>query len=52
MKDVSKEVAAIPLSKKSYLYAILPNYENFLAENLTPLIVKVSDNLYTYHSIC
>ena len=39
---VAKEVAAIPLVKK-VIYCDSPNYENFLAENLTPLIIKISD---------
>ena len=45
-ENVAKEVATIPLVKK-VLYSDSPNYENFLAENLTPLIVKVSEN-YTH----
>jgi len=45
-ESVSKEVAAIPLVKK-VIYCDSPNYENFLAENLTPLIVKVSET-YTH----
>ena len=40
-ENVAKEVAAIPLVKK-VLYCDSPNYENFLAENLSPLIVKLS----------
>jgi electron transfer flavoprotein alpha subunit len=42
-ESVTKEVAAIPLVKK-VLYCDSPNYENFLAENLTPLIVKLSES--------
>jgi electron transfer flavoprotein alpha subunit len=45
-ENVAKEVATIPLVKK-VLYSDSVNYENFLAENLTPLIVKVSEN-YTH----
>ena len=41
-ESVSKEVATIPLVKK-VLYCDSSNYENFLAENLTPLIVKLSE---------
>jgi len=41
-ESVAKEVAAIPLVKK-VLYCDSPNYENFLAENLTPLIIKLSE---------
>ena len=41
-ENVAKEVAAIPLVKK-VLHCDSVNYENFLAENLTPLIVKVSE---------
>jgi electron transfer flavoprotein alpha subunit len=41
-ENVAKEVAAIPLVKK-VIHCDSPNYENFLAENLTPLIVKVSE---------
>ncbi len=44
--SVAKEVAAIPLVKK-VIYCDSPNYENFLAENLTPLIIKVSES-YTH----
>jgi electron transfer flavoprotein alpha subunit len=45
-ESVAKEVAAIPLVKK-VLYSDSLNYANFLPENLTPLIVKVSDT-YTH----
>ena len=38
--SVAKEVATIPLVKKVF-YCDSSNYENFLAENLTPLIVKL-----------
>ena len=41
-ESVAKEVSAIPLVKK-VLYCDSPNYENFLAENLTPLIIKLSE---------
>jgi electron transfer flavoprotein alpha subunit len=41
-ENVAKEVAAISLVKK-VLYCDSPNYENFLAENIAPLIVKLSD---------
>mgnify|MGYP006127621277 CR=1 FL=1 len=41
-ENVTKEVAAIPLVKK-VLFCNSSNYENFLAENLTPLIVKLSN---------
>ncbi len=41
-ENVVKEVAAIPLVKK-VLHCDSPNYTNFLAENITPLIVKLSD---------
>jgi electron transfer flavoprotein alpha subunit len=40
--EVAKEVSAIPLVKK-VLYSDSSNYENFLAENLTPLIIKLSE---------
>jgi len=40
-ESVAKEVAAISLVKK-VLYCDSPNYENFLAENLTPLVVNLS----------
>ena len=45
-ENVSKEVAAIPLVKK-VLQSESPNYENYLAENLTPLVVKMADK-YTH----
>ena len=45
-ENVAKEVAAIPLVKK-VLHSDSVNYENFLAENLTPLIVKDSES-YTH----
>jgi electron transfer flavoprotein alpha subunit len=45
-ENVAKEVAAVPLVKKVF-HSDSPNYENFLAENLTPLIVKVSE-AYTH----
>ena len=41
-ESVAKELSAVPLVKK-VLYCDSPNYENFLAENLTPLIVKLSE---------
>ena len=42
-ESVAKEVAAIPLVAKVF-HCDSPNYENFLAENLTPLIVKISES--------
>ena len=45
-ENVAKEVAAVPLVKK-VLHSESPNYENYLAENLTPLIVKLAEN-YTH----
>ena len=42
-ENVCKEVAAVPLVKK-VLQCDSTNYENYLAENLTPLIVKLADN--------
>jgi len=45
-ENVAKEVAAIPLVKK-VVHCDSPNYENFLAENLTPLVVKISES-YTH----
>ena len=41
-ESVTKEVAAIPLVKK-VLYCDAANYENILAENITPLIIKLSE---------
>ena len=41
-ENVCKEVTIIPLVKK-VLHSESPNYENYLAENLTPLIVKLAD---------
>ena len=45
-ENVSKEVAAVPLVKK-VLQTESVNYENYLAENLTPLIVKLTEK-YTH----
>ena len=45
-ENVAKEVAAVPIVKK-VLHSDSPNYENYLAENLTPLIVKLAES-YTY----
>ena len=45
-ENVSKEVAAVPLVKK-VLQSVSPNYENYLPENLAPLIVKLSES-YTH----
>ena len=45
-ENVCKEVSAVPLVKK-VLQSDSPNYENYLAENLTPLIVKLADK-YTH----
>ena len=44
--NVCKEVAAVSLVKK-VLQSDSTNYENYLAENLTPLIVKLADK-YTH----
>ena len=41
-ENVCKEVAAVPLVKK-VLQSDSTNYEHCLAENLTPLIVKLAD---------
>ena len=41
-ENVCKEVAAIPLVK-NVLHSDSSNYQNYLAENLTPLIVKLAD---------
>ena len=45
-ENVCKEVAAVPLVKK-VLQSDSANYENYLAENLTPLVVKLADK-YTH----
>ena len=45
-EKVCKEAAAIPLVKK-ILHSDSTNYENYLAENLTPLVVKLADK-YTH----
>jgi len=45
-ESVCKEVAAIPLVKK-VLHSDSTNYENYLAENLTILVVKLADK-YNY----
>ena len=45
-ENVAKEVAAVPLVKK-VLHSESPNYENYLAENITPLIVKLAEG-YTH----
>jgi len=41
-ENVAKEVAAISLVKK-VLHCDSPDYENFLVENLAPLIIKLSE---------
>ena len=45
-ESVCKEAAVIPLVKK-ILHSDSTNYENYLAENLTPLVVKLADK-YTH----
>ena len=45
-ENACKEVATIPLVKK-VLHSDSANYENYLAENLTPLVVKLADK-YTH----
>ena len=45
-ENVAKEAAKIPIVKK-VLYADSPSYENYLAENLTPLVIKLAEN-YTH----
>ena len=45
-ENVCKEVATVPLVKK-VLQADSANYENYLAENLTPLVVKLAEK-YTH----
>ena len=42
-ESVAKEVSEIPLVKK-VLYCDSSNYENFLPENLTPLVLKASES--------
>ena len=44
--NVCKEVSAIPLVKKVF-QSDSPNYENYLAENLTPIVVKLAEK-YTH----
>ena len=41
-ENVSKETANIPLVKK-VLACDSPNYQNYLPENLSPLVIKVSE---------
>jgi len=45
-KNVCKEVASVPLVKK-VLQSDSPNYENFLPENLTPLVINLAEK-YTH----
>ena len=45
-ENVAKELAAVPLVKK-VLHSESQNYENYLAENITPLIVKLAES-YTH----
>ena len=45
-ENVVKEVATVSLVKK-VLHSESPDYENFLAENLSPLIVKLAER-YTH----
>ena len=45
-ENVCKKVAEVPLVKK-VLQSDSTNYENYLAENLTPLVVKLADK-YTH----
>ena len=45
-ENVCKEVAAVPLVKK-VLQSESVHYENYLAENLTPLVVKLAEK-YTH----
>ena len=47
-ENVSKETANIPLVKK-VLVCDSPNYQNYLPENLAPLVIKVSEK---YDHIC
>ena len=45
-EKVAKEVSTVPLVKK-ILHSDSENYKNYLAENLTPLIVKLAEK-YSY----
>ena len=45
-EKVAKEVSTVPLVKK-VLHSDSKNYKNYLAENLTPLIVKLAEK-YSY----
>ncbi|MBO6492578.1 MAG: FAD-binding protein, partial [Pelagibacteraceae bacterium] len=45
-ENVAKEAAAVSVVKK-VLHSESTNYENYLAENLTPLIVRLAEN-YTH----
>ena len=42
-ENVAKEVAQVPLVKK-VLHCDSPNYQNYLPENLAPLVTKNADN--------
>ena len=41
-ENVTKEVASVPLVKK-VLWCDSPNYQNYLPENLAPLVTKTSN---------
>ena len=45
-ENVAKELSAVPIVKK-VLYSDSPDYEHYLAENLSPLIVKLAER-YTH----
>ena len=45
-ENVCKEAGAVSLVKK-VLHSDSSNYENYLAENLTPLVIKLADK-YTH----
>ena len=45
-ENVCKEISAVPLVKK-VLHCDSTNYENYLPENLSPLVVKLADK-YTH----
>ena len=44
-ESVAKEAAAVPLVKK-VLHCDSPNYQNYLPENLAPLVTKLSEKYY------
>ena len=47
-ENVAKALSELPLVKK-VIHVEAPYYENFVAENFAPVVVKLSESLFSYY---